>query len=187
VDAADEEDFRAFVETRWQALVRVGFLLTGDSGRAEDLVQAALVQVHRHWRRIERVDGHDAYARRTLVNLNISWWRRRRVAEHLVDRVPERAHDEPDHAAAHADRDAVARALLTLPPRMRAVIVLRYYDDLSEADCAAALGCSIGTVKSQTSRGLDRLRVALDAPAAAPAPSTPATTPPPATFKRSAR
>ncbi len=164
---ADEDEFRAFVETRWHALVRVAYLLTGDAGRAEDLVQTALVQVHRHWRRIERADGHDAYVHRPLVNLNVSWWRRRRVAEDLVDEVPERAdagaYDLPprDHAQAQADRDELARALLTLPPRMRAVVVLRYYEDVSEADCAALLGCSVGTVKSQSSRGLERLRVAL--------------------------
>jgi RNA polymerase sigma-70 factor (sigma-E family) len=148
------------VETRWHSLLRLAYLLTGDRGRAEDLVQSALVRVHRHWRRVERADGHDAYARRTMINLNISWWRRRRVEEHLVDQLPEPPAAR-GHADAHADRDQLVRGLATLPPRMRAVIVLRYYEELSEAECAAALGCSLGTVKSQTSRGLERLRAAL--------------------------
>ncbi len=173
MNAADEDQFRTFVETRWHTLLRLAYLLTGDAGRAEDLVQSALVRLHRHWRRVERADGHDAYVRRIIVNLNISSWRRRRLSEHLVDELPEQPQGwERDHTETHADRDQLARALVTLPPRMRAVIVLRYYDDLSEAEAAAVLGCSLGTVKSQTSRGLDRLRAALADPVAAADPAT---------------
>lgn len=149
----DDERFSEFVAARWQALSRVAYLLTGDHGRAEDLLQVALVRAHRRWRHI---DDPEHYIRRILINLNNSWWRRRRVGEQLTDRPPERAADDP-----HQDyevRDELWSAVLKLPPRMRAILVLRYFEDLPEADVARILECSLGTVKSQTSRALDRLR-----------------------------
>ena len=145
---------------RWHALLRTAYLLTGDQGQAEDLLQNALVRTHRHWTRIRRADAPEAYVRRVLVNLNNSRWRRKRVSEHVTDTVPE-PHAGDTHAA-YDLRDELWRAVLTLPPRMRSVLVLRYFEDLPEAEVAQVLNCSLGTVKSQSSRGLDRLRAELD-------------------------
>ncbi|MER7206636.1 SigE family RNA polymerase sigma factor [Streptosporangium sp. NPDC000239] len=148
-----EEHFRDFVTSRWQAMLRTAYLLTGDHGRAEDLLQTALVRTHRRW---NRIDDPELYTRRVLANLNISWWRRRRITEHLTGTVPETAVQDPH--TGYETRDALWTAMLTLPPRMRAVLVLRYFEDLPEAEVARTLGCSLGTVKSQASRGLERLR-----------------------------
>jgi RNA polymerase sigma-70 factor (sigma-E family) len=159
---ATEEEFARFVQARWGQLVRTAYLLTGDRGRAEDLVQTTLVKVHRRWGHIASAESPYAYTRAALANESASWWRRRRVAETLGD-VPVHADRAPGDAyAAYDTRDEIARAVLELPPRMRAVVVLRYFDDLSEADTAAALGMSLGSVKSQASRGLDRLRSVLE-------------------------
>lgn len=166
MDATDEAAFREFVVGQWHTLARTAFLLTGDRGDAEDLVQSTLVRVHRHWTRIERTDAPYVYARRVMVNLNTSIWRRTRLTHQLTATPPERI-DGPDAAAAVDLRDELLRACRTLPPRMRAVLVLRYFEDLPEADVAAALGISVGTVKSQTSKALDRLRAALAADPAA--------------------
>jgi RNA polymerase sigma-70 factor (sigma-E family) len=156
-----EEEFARFVQARWGQLVRTAYLLTGDRGRAEDLVQTTLVKVHRRWGHIASVESPYAYTRAALANESASWWRRRRVAETLGD-VPLHADRAPGDAyAAYDTRDELARAVLGLPPRMRAVVVLRYFDDLSEADTAAALGMTVGSVKSQASRGLERLRTDL--------------------------
>jgi RNA polymerase sigma-70 factor (sigma-E family) len=166
MDRQDEQDFHDFVVGQWQALLRTAYLLTGDRGEAEDLVQSALVRVHRNWHRIERRDAPAVYARRVLVNLNASIWRRRlRLREHPTDELPERP--GADAAEAHALRDELRRACLKLPPRQRAVLVLRYFEDQTEADTAATLGISVGAVKSQTSRGLDKLRVIMAAERAA--------------------
>ena len=168
MDRDDEAAFAQFVTREWSRLVRVGFLLTGDVGRAEDLVQQTLVKVHRHWRKLHREGSRYAYTRAALVNESTSWWRRKRVAENLGE-IP--AHADRDSRDAYAgvdNRDALIRALHSLPPRMRAVIVLRYYDGLSEAETAHALGVSVGSVKSQTSRGLERMRTVLGDPSATP-------------------
>jgi RNA polymerase sigma-70 factor (sigma-E family) len=158
---ASEEEFARFVQARWGQLVRTAYLLTGDRGRAEDLVQQVLVKVHRRWGHIATVESPYAYTRAALANESASWWRRRRVPETLGD-VPLHADRAPGDAyAAYDTRDELATAVLALPPRMRAVVVLRYFDDLSEADTAAALGMSVGSVKSQASRGLERLRSVL--------------------------
>ena len=155
---------RAFVEREWVPLVRLAYLLTGDRGHAEDLVQAALEKTHRRWDRVARMDAPIAYVRRVMVNTAISWRRRRRLVE-----VPLFTADGPatDPYGPVDQRQQVLVALRRLPPRMRAVLVLRYFADLSEADVAEALGCSVGSVKSQTSRGLSRLRDHLDHPSAA--------------------
>ncbi|MDY7083573.1 MAG: SigE family RNA polymerase sigma factor [Actinomycetota bacterium] len=153
--APPDDGFRAFVEQQWAPLVRLAYLLTGDRGYAEDLVQAALEKTHRKWVRVSRMEAPVAYVRRAMVNTATSWRRRRRVSE-----VPLLTTDGPvaDPYGSIEHRQQVVAALRTLPPRMRAVLVLRYFGDLSEAEIAETLGCSIGTVKSQASRGLDRLR-----------------------------
>lgn len=153
-----EQDFRDFVESRWSDLVRTAVLLTGDHSSAEDLVQQALVIAHRKWGQLERRHEQSSYAyvRAVMVNLQNSWWRRRRVAESSYAVLPERPGDDETTTVEH--RDELCRALLGLPAQMRACVVLRYFEDLSEAETAAALGISLGSVKSQTSRGLSRLR-----------------------------
>lgn len=174
MDRDDEAAFAEFVTREWSRLVRVGFLLTGDVGRAEDLVQQALVKVHRHWPRVHRDGSPYAYTRAAVANESTSWWRRRRVAEDLGD-LPASAERDPRDAYAGVDtRDELVRVLHELPPRMRAVIVLRFYDELSEAETAHALNMSVGSVKSQTSRGLARMREAITE-AADPGRLSPAT------------
>jgi RNA polymerase sigma-70 factor (sigma-E family) len=162
VRAEHEGEFEAFVAARSGDLLRVGHLLTGDRGHAEDLLQTALLKAYRHWGRIAGEDPYP-YVRRVLVTSAASW-RRRRATQEIVS-LP--AHDSPqaDATDLFAERDAMAAALATLPPRMRAVLVLRYGEDLGEAATAAALGCSVNTVKSQTTRGLARLRATLPAAA----------------------
>jgi RNA polymerase sigma-70 factor (sigma-E family) len=145
--------FREFVEIRYTDLLRTAYLLTGSRHAAEDLVQSALLTTMRHWR---KVADPGAYVRRVMVNQRTSMWRRTGSREVLTDVPPERA--TPDGAAGRADRDELLTALNRLPVRMRAVLVLRYWEDLSEEDTARLLGCSAGTVKSQASRGLNRLR-----------------------------
>ena len=126
------------------------------------MTQAALVKVVRHWRRVDRAADPYAYARTILVNTATSRWRRGRKLAELM--APERGPGPaPDPAGDVVLRDAVRHALAELPPRMRAVLVLRYFEDLTEAQVAEALGCSVGSVKSQASRGLARLRERLDA------------------------
>jgi RNA polymerase sigma-70 factor (sigma-E family) len=137
-------------------LVRTAYLLTGDRGHAEDMVQTALLRTARRWSSARREP--EAYARRVVVNLAKDRWRtlRRRPDEAPLD------HDVPIPVRdGVADRDQLLRAARLLPAGQRAVLVLRYFDDLSVADTAAALGCSTGTVKSQTARALERLRAAL--------------------------
>lgn len=163
---AEEDDagFRQFVVTHRQALLRTAYLLTGDRGHAEDLVQTALLKTCRHWRRVAGTGDPSAYVRRVLVTTATSWRRRLLTTEQVMEAVPEQAHDDR-----YAERsDEVMQALRTLPPRMRAVVVLRYYEDRSEAQTAELLGCSIGTVKTQSSRAVARLRLALADSAAAP-------------------
>lgn len=175
-DQAEDDAFRGFVVARWSALVRTAYLMTGDHGRAEDLVQTTLERMHKHWRRIERRDAPEVYARRVMINEIVASGRRQRFREVPLGHAPEPAapawsargigSGPPRDQVADpvVDRDAMWQALSTLPARMRAVVVLRFYEDLTEADTAALLDCSVGTVKSQTSRGLDRLRAALSDP-----------------------
>lgn len=153
---ADEESFREWASQRQLALLRSAILLTGDRPRAEDLVQEALTKVALRWRRL-RTGNPEAYARRVIVRDNISWWRKRR-REVLFDE-PEVA-DSPDFAMAVERRMLLDHALAALTPRQRAVVVLRYYDDLAVEDTAELLGVTVGTVKSQTNLALRRLREA---------------------------
>jgi RNA polymerase sigma-70 factor (sigma-E family) len=158
----DEAAFHEFAAATRPRLVRTAYLLCGDPHEAHDLVQVTLIRVHRRWRSIERTDQPQAYARRVLVNLSASFWRRR-LRTPLLSLTAAGERGEPDPSSALADRDELWQAVMTLPPRMRAVLVLRYWEDMSESDTAAALQCSIGSVKSQASRGLARLRELLAA------------------------
>ena len=154
---ATPEGFTEFVLARQAALLRTAYLLTGHAQDAEDLVQTTLVKVVPQWRRI--ADDPEPYVRRVLVNENVSRWRRRRWREHATDVLPEGLADAPD-----LDELIVVRtALAGLAPRQRTVLVLRYYEGLSEAEIAATLGIAPGTVKSQARDGLARLRRALPA------------------------
>jgi RNA polymerase sigma-70 factor (sigma-E family) len=147
-----------FVRARTPALLRAAYLLTGDQHLAEDLVQSALAHTHRAWRRLRRVDNAEAYARKVMYHLQVAWWRRRRVAERLAASVPERPATELDPGDRIAIRTALSQALLRLSRGQRAVVVLRYFEDQTEAQTAETLGISIGTVKSQTARALASLR-----------------------------
>ena len=161
MDAQAEDDFREFVLARTPALLGTAYALTGDRGIAEDLLQTALLKTYRHWRSIRRGEhAPEAYVRRVMVNQRISWWRRRRVTE-TGRPLPDVA--APDPRSGIEERDELWRALQQLPPRTRAVVVLRYWEDLPESVVAELLGCSVGSVKSQASRGLARLRGVLTA------------------------
>jgi RNA polymerase sigma-70 factor (sigma-E family) len=147
----DRESFDAFVRARLPELLRFGRVLTGSSEAAADLVQDALERTLMAWGRLESRDEPEGYVRRIMVNRNISIWRKHR-REHLTADVYDRGREDR-----RFDHD-LWLALSTLPPRQRAVVVLRYYEDLSEADIARVLGCSVGTVKSQASKALAKLR-----------------------------
>ena len=150
-----DEGFAAFVRDRSGPLARTAFLLTADRYLAEDLVQTALVKVADRWTRIAGRGDPTPYVRKVMLHTAISWHRRRWRGEVPVASMPEPAAAQP---ASSDDNERLRRALREVPPRQRAAVVLRYYDDLSEAETAAAMGCSIGTVKSQTAKGLAKLR-----------------------------
>lgn len=161
-------DFDAFVAGRSSALLRTAYLLTRDHALAEDLLQTALTKAWFAWSRIE---GHpEAYVRRILVTTYSTWWRRRWNGEQATETLPEHGTDTPDADTAHDLWNAMAR----LPRRQRAVVVLRYFEDLSVADTADALGVTPGTVKSQLSKALAHLRIDPSLVDAAPqSPSSP--------------
>lgn len=151
-------EFREFFAPRLPRLLGVAYLLCGDATEAEDLTQIALARAFVAWRRVRDSDYPDAYVRRILVNANSRRFSRRRVAEDLVAAVPDLT-ASPGEFAAVEDRAGLAAALATLPAGQRTVVVLRYCDDLSEEQVAKVLGRSRGTVKSQASRGLAKLRL----------------------------
>jgi RNA polymerase sigma-70 factor (sigma-E family) len=151
------EEFAEFAETASPQLRRTAFLLCGNWHTAEDLVQTTLAKVFVSWRTIRRRDAVRAYAARTLVNTYLADKRSKRNAEILTDRLPER----PVAPHAPETRMVVLGVLATLPPRARAVVVLRYWEDLSVEQVADVLGCSPGNVKSHTARAIDKLRAAL--------------------------
>jgi RNA polymerase sigma-70 factor (sigma-E family) len=153
--------FDTYVHERSSALLRLAFLLTGDAHLAEDLVQSSLVKVMGRWDEITAGGDPHPYMRTVLLRTALGWRRRRWAGERPSDRLPEGA-DAADTAGTVVARERLRRALLALPPRQRAAVVLRHYEDLSEADVARALHCSVGTVKSQTARGLERLRSLLE-------------------------
>lgn len=143
-------DFEEFVIARRDALLRTAYLLTGDPHDAEDLVQSALVKVVPKWRRIQ--DHPEPYVRKVLARESVSRWRRRRWREVTTDTVPEAMHHDS------TERIGLLEDLRRLSPQQRAVLVLRYLDDLTEADTADALGISVGSVKSHARAALARLR-----------------------------
>jgi RNA polymerase sigma-70 factor (sigma-E family) len=149
-------DFDDFVTARGSALWRSAWLLTGDRQRAEDLVQTALGKAWPHWARVSTSGSFEAYVRKTMFTTYVAWYRRRWNAEVPTGHLPEQSgHDDAEQVAYQRD---IAAALAQLPRGQRAVVVLRYFEDLTEAQTADVLGCSVGTVKSQTSRALAALR-----------------------------
>ena len=164
-----EQQFTEFATLAAPRLRRTAFLLCGDWHTAEDLAQIALAKVFVSWHRISRRDAVHAYATRTLVNSYLASRRRKRATEVLLARLPDRAVPPP----APELRLVVLDALAALPPKARAVVVLRYWEDLSVEQVAALLGCSAGNVKSQSARGLDKLRALLADAAPTPGPAVP--------------
>jgi RNA polymerase sigma-70 factor (sigma-E family) len=155
MDAASE--FSDFMHGRWAQLVRLGYGLTGDLQLAEDLAQTAFARAYASWGRVRRADDPDAYLRKIVVNANRSRFRKLRVAEVLTASVPDLP-GPADHADQRSQRDALITALMQLPYGQRAVVVLRYWLDLTETQAADVLGCSVGNVKSQAARALAKLR-----------------------------
>ncbi|MFG1887157.1 SigE family RNA polymerase sigma factor [Micromonospora sp. NPDC049051] len=164
-----EEEFRDFVAARSGALLRTAYLLSGDWATAEDLLQTALTKTYLAWKRLGGIEAIEPYARRVMINTSTSWWRRRWHGERPTEVLPERA--GVDEIEQQLDRDLLWRHLRGLPSRQRAVLVLRFYEDMSEAQTAALLGISPGTVKSQTSRALGTLRRRMGAEAALDLPA----------------
>ncbi|MFI5915055.1 SigE family RNA polymerase sigma factor [Dactylosporangium sp. NPDC051541] len=156
MDPAAEDAFRAFVTARSPALLRSAYLLVGDRGRAEDLLQVTLLKTYLRWARIKDPGAAEGYVRRAMVNTATSWWRGRPYRERPVDALPER--DAADDIGAHVEQVAMWQHLLALPVKQRAVVVLRYYEGMSEAEIADTLAISRGTVKSHAARALDALR-----------------------------
>jgi RNA polymerase sigma-70 factor (sigma-E family) len=155
-DADDIAAFTDYAGTRGATFFRTAYLMVGDRQLAQDLVQEALVKTLLAWPRLRDRGDLDAYIRRIIVTTCISWRRRRAFHERPVEALPEQP--GPDLADSVVTHDAVVVALAALPPRQRVAIVLRYYQDLTEAQTAEAMGCSVGAVKSQVSVGLRRLR-----------------------------
>lgn len=155
MNGVDRIDFESFVAARSTALLRTAYLLTRDHAQAEDLLQTALTKAWFSWRRIS--GEPEPYVRRILVNTYASWWRRKWNGEVATEQLPERGvADGADAAGASHD---LWEALGRLPRRQRAVVVLRYFEDLTEVETAHVLGCTVGNVKSQCSRALAKLRI----------------------------
>ena len=156
MDHQERDSFREYVVGRSPALLRTAYLMTGNRSDAEDLLQTALAKTYLSWDRIRDRESVDAYVRRIMINTRTSWWRKRKVDEYASETLPE--HPGRD-ATADADlHDALWKALAALPRKQRAMVVLRYYEDLSEAETAAIVGVTVGTVKSTVSRALAKLR-----------------------------
>jgi RNA polymerase sigma-70 factor (sigma-E family) len=158
VGRRDRAEFAEFAHARSRALQRAAYLMVGDAQLAQDLVQEALTKTYVAWPRLRDPRNAEAYCRKAITTTAISWFRRKgwnneRPTETLPDAVGGTAHDE-----SLAERDAVWQAVKQLPPRQRAALVLRFYEDLTEAQTAEAMGCAVGTVKSQVSAGLAKLR-----------------------------
>lgn len=156
MDAHADSDFRDFMHARWPAMVRLAYALTGDLGHAEDVAQAAFARAYASWPRIVKTRSPESYIRRIVVNENLNRFRKHRVTERLTDAPPE--YGTPDATTESDERAALIAALQRLGPRQRAVIVLRYWLDLTEVEAADTLNISVGTVKSQASRALASLR-----------------------------
>jgi RNA polymerase sigma-70 factor (sigma-E family) len=160
VSTGSDEEFDGFMRGRWPAMVRLGYALTGDAGHAEDLAQAAFARAYASWGRVRRAGDPDSYVRRIVINEHRGRFRKRRVLEELRGDLSDAVGSEQSGGQQQGPEDgsALLDALGGLGPRQRAVVVLRYWLDLSEAETAAALNCSVGTVKSQASRALATLR-----------------------------
>ena len=152
----DPAAFAEFVSARSPALFRSAYLMMGDHGHAQDLLQEALTKTYVAWPRLRDTGKAEAYTRKAITTTAISWWRRKSWSERPSDSVPDR--HELGAVESLAERDWLWHELQTLPPRQRAAIVLRYYEDLTEAQTAATMGCAVGTVKSQVAQGLKKLR-----------------------------
>ena len=152
--------FEEFTAGRLPALLRYAAVLTGERGLAEDVVQEVLLRAHQRWSHIGGLESPEHYVRRMITNEYLSWRRRWARVVPQAD-VGRDSADEADHAGRHAERDALTAELAKLPRRQRAVLVLRYYAGLSDAEIAGELGCSAGTVRGYASRALATLRVEL--------------------------
>lgn len=152
---ADRPSFEAYVQARTAALSRIAFLLTGDHHLAEDLVQQTFLRVAGKWRRVVAEGDPDPYVRKVLYHQHISWWRQARRIRHVTLVGADRVEDYSEQVTVTV---AVQRALAKLGPKQRAALVLRYFEDRTEAETAEVLGCRVGTVKSQVRDGLARLR-----------------------------
>jgi RNA polymerase sigma-70 factor (sigma-E family) len=166
-------EFDQFVADSADRLLRAASLITWDAAEAEDLVQECLFRVARRWPRVRKMDHPAAYARTVLVHLGLDEGKRRalrraELQEAAAGRIDEHEDDAAARVLGRVEASAdLLQALGELPPRQRVALVLRYFEDLSEAEAAEAMGCSVGTVKSTTSRALERLRSAVDLPAGA--------------------
>ena len=161
MDQHDEQEFAEYFAARREAVRRTAFLLCGDWHRADDFAQTAFVALHRRWRKIRDKQALDAYVRRSVVRAVIDESRRPWRRERFVDQLPEAPVGDGEIGESVATREALVQGLRRVPPRQRAVLVLRFLEGLDVAAAAEALGCSEGTVKSQTARGLTALREAL--------------------------
>jgi RNA polymerase sigma-70 factor (sigma-E family) len=157
VSKTQHEEFHDYVAARGPALLRAAMVLTTDRAEAEDLLQAALAKTYLAWNRIKDRAAMDGYVRRAMVNTQISWWRRRKLEIYPTDELPDQPVD--DHTRRSEMRDVLGRALDRLPKRQRLAVMLRYYEDMSEAEIAEVLGVSVGTVKSTVSRAMAKLRL----------------------------
>lgn len=157
-EAGPRPTFEEYVNARGTALLRTAWLLTGDHQRAEDLVQTALGKTWPHWSQIAESGrgAYDAYVRKVMMTTYISWWRRRWVSEYPTAEVPDLLHEGAEAVA--VERRDLLQALARLPRGQRAVVVMRYFEDLTEVQTADILGCAVGTVKSQNARALSALR-----------------------------
>ena len=158
IDQKDDE-FTDFVAAHGAQLLRTACLVTGDSHLGEDLVQTSLAKAYGSWAKVRQVDHPVAYVRRLMINTHLSWVRRLTNTERPLERFPDAG--AGDHQSAHAETDEMRRALLRLSPRVRTAVVLRYFEDLGEAETAGLMGCSRSTVNNHVTRGLATLRAAL--------------------------
>jgi len=160
VSGQRDDEFTAFVVEHGAQLLRTACLMAGDRGLGEDLTQTTLAKAYGAWAKVHSADEPIAYVRRILVNSHLSWRRRLMSTEQVVETLPDRGGGS-DHQTAHAESDEVRRALLQLSPRVRTAVVLRYFDDLSEAETARLMGCSVSTVGNHVTKGLAALRTLL--------------------------